>query len=48
MRSGQRLAAVDMQRLAGEEGTGRGEQDSVRDVVGSADAAAWVALISAK
>jgi len=40
---GQRLAAVDVQRLAGEEGAGQREQDGVGDVVGGADAPGRVA-----
>jgi len=41
--SGERLAAVDVQRLAGEEGAGHGEQDAVGDVVRGADAPGRVA-----
>src|SRR6516225_3846375 len=41
--SGQRLAAVDVQRLAGEERAGHGEQDSLGDVGRPADAPGRVA-----
>jgi hypothetical protein len=36
-RSGERLAAVDVQRLPGEEGVGKGQQDALRDVLRSAE-----------
>src|SRR6202035_3276250 len=35
--SGQRLAAVDVQRLAGQEPVGQGEQDTLGDLLGGAD-----------
>jgi hypothetical protein len=34
VRSGEGLAAVDVQGLAGEEGVRQGEQDALRDVLG--------------
>jgi hypothetical protein len=43
VRSGERLAAVDVMGLAGEEGVRRGEQDALRDVLGSADAPGGIA-----
>jgi DNA-binding CsgD family transcriptional regulator len=40
--SGKRLAAVDVQRLTGEEGAGQGEQHAPGDVVGGPDPARGV------